>query len=63
MTCSVAALLFVANLAKLHIGRVVAIAFILAMLLLIAGLVSFMIEVRISLKAIRIRPELLEKRR
>ncbi|HVF92678.1 MAG TPA: DUF2721 domain-containing protein [Sphingomonas sp.] len=60
MTCLVVALLFVAELAKLHFGTIVAVSFILAMVLLIAALVSFMIEVRISLRAIHIRPELLE---
>ncbi|WP_375420600.1 DUF2721 domain-containing protein [uncultured Sphingomonas sp.] len=61
MTCLVVALLFVAELAKLHFGTLVAISFILAMVLLIAALVSFMVEVRVSLRAIHIRPELLEK--
>ena len=59
MTCAVVALLFVAELARLHLGRVVAFAFILAMLLLIAALVSFLFEVRLSLRAVRIREELL----
>lgn len=59
MTCAVVALLFVAELAKLHIGQVVATAFVLAMLLLIASLVSFMIEVRVSLHAIHVRADLL----
>ena len=63
MTCLVVALLFVAQLAKLHFGTVVALCFILAMMLLIAALVSFMIEVRVSLRAIHIRPELLERGR
>lgn len=63
MTCLVVALLFVAELAKLHLGTVVALAFILAMVMLIAALISFMIEVRVSVRAIRIRPELLEKPR
>jgi hypothetical protein len=63
MTCLVVALLFVAELAKLHFGTLVALSFILAMVLLIAALVSFMVEVRISLRAIHIRPELLEKSR
>lgn len=60
MTCIVVALLFVAELAKLHFGTLVACSFILAMVLLIAALVSFMVEVRVSLRAIHIRPELLE---
>ena len=59
MTCAVVALLFVAVLAGLHLGVLVAISFILAMLLLIAALVSFLVEVRVSLRAIHIRPELL----
>ncbi|HEX8420175.1 MAG TPA: DUF2721 domain-containing protein [Sphingomonas sp.] len=63
MTCLVVALLFVAELAKLHFGTLVAVSFILAMVLLIAALVSFMVEVRVSLRAIHIRPELLEKHR
>ena len=60
MTCSVVALLFIAELAKLHLGTIVALSFILAMALLIAALVGFMIEVRVSLKAIRIRQDLLD---
>lgn len=59
MTCLVVALLFVANLAKLHLGTAVAVAFILAMLLLIAAFVAFMIEVRVSLRSIHVRKELL----
>ena len=60
MTCTVVAILFVAVLFKLHMGTVVALSFILAMVLLIAGLISFLVEVHISLTAFRIRPELLE---
>jgi hypothetical protein len=63
MTCLVVALLFVSELIKLHIGTVVALSFILAMVLLIAALASFLLEVRMSLNAIRIRPELLERDR
>ena len=61
MTCLVVALLFIAELAKLHFGTLIALSFILAMVLLIASLISFMIEVRASLTAIHIRPELLER--
>jgi len=60
MTCTVVALLFVAELVHLRIGTTVAVAFILAMGLLIAALVAFIIEVRASLTAVHIRPELLE---
>ena len=62
MTCSVVALLFVAELGALKFGTIVALAFILAMLMLISSLVAFMIEVRVSLKAVHIRAELLEHR-
>jgi hypothetical protein len=62
MTCMVVALLFVAELADLQIGTEVALSFILAMALLISSLVAFIVEVRLSLRAIHIRAELLEKR-
>jgi len=59
MTCLLVALLFVASLAHLHLGQVVAVCFILAMVLLILSLTAFMVEVRLSLRAIRVRKELL----
>ena len=59
VTCMTVALLFIAELAKLHIGRYVAVAFILAMALLIAALTAFLLEVRVSLRANRVHPELL----
>jgi hypothetical protein len=62
MTCLVVAMLFVAELVRLHIGTAVALSFILAMTLLIAALVAFLLEVRMSLRAIHIRTELLERR-
>jgi hypothetical protein len=58
--CIVVALLFVSRLGNLHVGIWVAIAFILSMLLLMAGLIYFLFEVRMSLKAIHVREELLE---
>lgn len=63
LICIVVALLFIASLSDLKIGRFVAIAFILSMLALMAGLIAFLIEVRLSLKAIHIRAELLERER
>jgi hypothetical protein len=63
LVCLVVALLFVARLVHLKIGTVVAVAFIIAMLLLMVGLILFLIEVRISLRAIHVRAELLEKER
>jgi hypothetical protein len=59
--CVVVALLFIAELGQLHIGSWVAVAFILAMLLLIGALTEFMREVRLSHRAIRVRTELLER--
>jgi hypothetical protein len=58
--CVVVALLFVSRLGNLHVGIWVALAFIISMLLLMTGLVYFLIEVRMSLKAIHVREELLE---
>ena len=59
-TCAVVALLFIAELATLKIGTIVALIFILAMLMLICGLAIFALEVRISVHATRIREDLLE---
>lgn len=58
MTCSVVALMFVAELLRLRIGRWVAFCFILAMVMLIMGLLSFLIEVHISLVSNRVRRDL-----
>ncbi|WP_375404060.1 DUF2721 domain-containing protein [uncultured Sphingomonas sp.] len=59
LTCTVVALLFVGSLTDLHIGPAVAVTFILAMMMLIVSLMSFMIEVRVSLRAIHVRADLL----
>ncbi|SFP47954.1 DUF2721 domain-containing protein [Sphingomonas rubra] len=59
MTCLVVVLLFIATLTKLHLGTLVALSFILAMLLLILSLCAFMVEVRLSLRAVHVRKELL----
>jgi hypothetical protein len=61
MICMVVALLFVAELVHLDIGGVVAVAFILSMLLLTAGLLSFLFEIRLSIRAVQVREELLER--
>ncbi|WP_448660146.1 DUF2721 domain-containing protein [Sphingomonas sp. CJ99] len=59
----VVALLFGAQMANLHIGNVIALAFIAAMLMLTAGLALFLVEVRLSLRSIHVRQELLERDR
>ena len=55
MTCTVVVMLFIAELTGLHIGTIVALSFILAMLLLIVSLIAFMVEVRVSLHAVHVR--------
>jgi hypothetical protein len=57
--CCVVALLFVAELLHFRFGRYVAVLFIFAMVMLTLGFVAFMIEVRLSLRATRIRRELI----
>jgi Protein of unknown function (DUF2721) len=61
--CVVVTLLFVAELANLNYGSSVAILFVLAMVLLAAGLAMFLIETRVAVRGIRIRDELLEQER
>lgn len=56
----VVASMFVSRLANLHVGLWVAIVFVICMALLMAGLIYFLVEVRMSLGAIHIREELLE---
>lgn len=58
--CLVVAAMFIARLTDAHLGAAIAITFIISMLLLMAGLIYFLFEVRMSLKAIHIREELLE---
>ncbi|PAX07057.1 DUF2721 domain-containing protein [Sphingomonas lenta] len=59
LTCLVVALLFVGSLTDLQMGSAVAVSFILATLMLIVSLLSFMVEVRLSLRAIHVREDLL----
>ena len=58
--CMVVAAMFVARLTSAHFGAAIAVIFILSMGLLMAGLIYFLIEVRMSLRAIHVRTELLE---
>ena len=59
--CLLVVMLFVAGLLDTRFGRTVASLFILAMLLLVAALGLFLLEVRLASRAIRIRNELLER--
>jgi hypothetical protein len=61
MLCTVVAAMFLARLAGFGFARTLALCFALSLLMLIAGLVMFLIEVRVAVAAIRVRDELLEK--
>ena len=61
LICVVIAGMFCAAMFDLALGQMIAICFILAMLLLIAGLALFLLEVRIAVVATRIQDELLER--
>lgn len=63
LVCVLVALLFVADLSDFAIGRPVAWLFVLAMLLLIAGLVLFLWEVRLAMRALLVRRESMPHRR
>ena len=60
--CTVVAALFIARLAGFGFARTLAVVFTVSLLLLIAALVLFLIEVRIAVAAIRVKDELLERK-
>ena len=59
--CLVVAILFVADLAAFAFARPIALLFILAMLLLIVGLVLFLYEIRLAMRSLRVRRNLLPR--
>lgn len=59
--CTVVAIMFLARLAGFGFARTLAVMFALSLLLLIAGLVLFLVEVRLAVRAIQVRDELLER--
>jgi hypothetical protein len=61
--CLVVGILFVADFAEIAFARPIALLFILAMLLLIAGLILFLWEIRLAMRSLRVRRELLPHRR
>ena len=61
LICIEIAGLFLSALFDLPLGQIMAIAFIVAMLLLIVGLVLFLYEVRIAVEMTRVQDELLER--
>lgn len=58
--CVVVAILFVDNFVPFSAATTVAALFIVAMALLIAGLILFLIEVQVAMKSVRIRSEMLD---
>ncbi len=58
--CVVVAILFVDNFVAFRADTLVAGLFIIAMVLLIAGLLLFLLEVQVAMKSVRIRGEMLE---
>lgn len=58
----VVVLLFAAQLFDVHMGTPIALLFILAMLLMISALCTFMIEIRLASRTIHIRSEVLYHR-
>jgi hypothetical protein len=60
-TCLVVAILFVADLTDIAFGQAIALLFIATMLLLIVGLVLFLYEIRIAMRSLRVRRELLPR--
>lgn len=61
LVCIEIAGLFLAAMFNLALGRIMAVAFIVAMALLISGLTYFLYEVRLSIHATRIQDELLDR--
>jgi hypothetical protein len=61
VVCSLVALLFITQLAGLAFRVAVAIAFVLGMALLVAGLALFLIEINLALSYLYVREELLER--
>jgi hypothetical protein len=52
--CVLVGILFVAGLAKIGFAKLIAFLFVLTMLLLVAGLLLFLYEVRLATRALRI---------
>ena len=61
--CLLVAMLFLADLTDLALGRPIAILFIIAMVLLIAGLSFFLWEIRLAIRGLRVHRERMPHRR
>jgi len=62
LICAVVVLLFAANLASVNLGTAVALLFMGSMLSIGAGFASFILETRLSARAVRIRNDILYHR-
>ena len=60
MVCIVVAILFVGDVIPMRASAAVAPLFVLVMLLLIAGLLAFLLEVQIAMRSVKVRGEALE---
>jgi Protein of unknown function (DUF2721) len=58
--CLLIIMLFIAQLSGEHYANSVAAFFVIAMLLLAAGLLTLLLEIRIAIRALRVRAELLQ---
>lgn len=61
VVCVLVAMIFLAGNGREGLATAIAAAFIIAMLLLTAGLIAFLVEVRISINNIHVPMELLER--
>ena len=61
--CLLVTLLFVAEIVHANFANAIAVLFVIAMGLLAMGLVLFLIETRVAVRAIKVREELLERER
>ena len=59
--CVVIILLFVSQLARLQVGDAIALLFVISMLLLAAGLITFLAEIQVAVRTLRVRADLLER--
>ena len=62
LVCVLVAMLFVADVTELAFGRPIAWLFVVSMLLLVVGLSLFLWEVRLAMKALRIRRQAMPHR-
>lgn len=57
--CTLITVLFISAVSPIHLDQIVPILFILALLLLTASLTAFLLEIRISIRTVRVRAELI----